>query len=90
MLDDRLRTLSDQSAGKIEARMKGALQEMGERADRSWAALEKRVADFELELRARLENLGSEAEGARSSLEARTRQVHRQLDDLHDDLSANE
>jgi len=90
MLDDRLRTLSDQSAGKIEARMKGALQEMGERADRSWAALEKRVADFELELRARLENLGSEAEGARSSLQARTRQVHRQLDDLHDDLSANE
>ncbi len=43
--------------GKIEARMKEALQEMRERADRSWAALEKRVADFELELRARLEKL---------------------------------
>ena len=90
MLDDRLRALSNESAGKIELRMKGALEEMRERADRSWAALEKRVADFELELRARLQNLGSEASSARSSLENRTQQLHRDLDDLRDDSSSSE
>jgi hypothetical protein len=89
MLDDRLRVLSDESAGKIDARMKGALQEMRERADRSWATLEKQVADFEIELRARLENLSVETEGKRSSLEARPRQVHR-VDDLRGDPSPNE
>jgi len=89
-LDDRLRTLSDESAGKIDARMKGALQEMRERADRSWASLEKRVADFELELRARLQNLGSEASRARSSLESHTQQLHRDMDDLRGNSSPNE
>jgi hypothetical protein len=84
-LDDRLRALSDESAGKIDARMKVALEEMRERAERSWAALEKRVADFELELRSRLQNLGSETAGARSSLESHSQQLHRDLDDLHGD-----
>ena len=88
MLDDRLRVLSDESAGKIETRMKGALQEMRERADRSWATLEKRVADFELELRARLENLASETEVRRSPPEARARD-HR-VDDLRGSSGVNE
>jgi len=87
MLDDRLRALSAASAGKIEKRLTVALEEMRERADRSWAALEKRVATFELELRARLENLGTETESARSSLEARARQTQRRLDDLGSDSS---
>jgi len=89
-LDDRLRALSDESAGKIDARMKGALQEMRERAEKSWAALDKRVSDFELELRARLQNLGSEASSARSSLENRTQQLHRDLDDMRGDTSPQE
>ncbi|HEY5160309.1 MAG TPA: hypothetical protein VII83_04475 [Gaiellaceae bacterium] len=84
-LDERLRALSDESAGRIDARMKVALEEMRERAERSWAALEKRVADFELELRSRLQNLGSETTSARSSLESRRQQLHRDLDDLHGD-----
>jgi hypothetical protein len=90
MLDDRLRALSAESAGKIEARLKGSLEEMRERADQSWAALEKRVADFELELRARLENLGTEAESARSTLEARAQQTQRRLNDLGGDSSSHE
>ncbi len=90
MLDDRLRALSDESAGKIDTRMKTAFEEMRERADRSWAALEKRVADFELELRARLENLSIETESARPSLEARSRRVPPRSDDLHDDSSPHE
>jgi hypothetical protein len=90
MLDDRLRELSDESAGKIDARMKAALQEMRERADQSWATLEKRVADFELELRVRLENLAVQTESARSSLEARSRQAPRPPDDLRDEEGASE
>lgn len=88
MLDDRLRALSAESAGKIEKQLRGALEEMRERAERSWAALEKRVADFELELRARLENLGTETESVRSSLQARARQTHRRPDDLDADSSS--
>jgi hypothetical protein len=89
MLDDRLRVLSNESAGKIDARMKGALQEMRERADKSWATLEKRVADFELELRARLENLSTETEAARLPLPVRTQEVPRRLDDPSDDPNAH-
>ena len=70
--------------------MSGALAEMRERGDRSWAVLEKRVADFELELRARLENLSTETESARSSLEARPQQAHRGPDDLRGGSSTNE
>lgn len=92
MLDDRLRALSAESAGKIEKRLTGALQEMRERADQSWVALEKRVATFELELRARLENLGAETESARSksahsSLEARAGRTQRRPDDPGSDSS---
>jgi CRP-like cAMP-binding protein len=70
--------------------MKGALQEMRERADKSWATLEKRVADFELELRARLENLSTETEAARLPLPVRTQEVPRRLDDPSDDPNAHE
>lgn len=85
LLGDRMRTLSDESAGKMEARMKAGLDELRERADRSWAALEKRVADFELELRARLENLSAELESARPALEARARRPQRRLDEPGND-----
>jgi hypothetical protein len=85
MLGDRMRTLSEESASKMEARMNAGLEELRARADRSWAALEKRVADFELELRARLENLGAETENARSALEARVSQLHRRLDEPRSD-----
>jgi hypothetical protein len=87
MLGDRMRTLSDQNASKMKARMNAGLEELHTRADQSWAALEKRVADFELELRARLENLGSESESARSTLEARAHQLHRHLDEPRGDKS---
>ena len=90
MLDDRLRALSAESASKIEKQLRGALEEMRERAEKSWAALEKRVAGFELELRARLENLGTETESVRSSLQARARQTHRRPDDLGPDSSSHE
>ena len=89
MLDDRLRALSAESAGKIEKQLKGALEEMRERAEKSWAALEKRVAGFELELRARLENLGIETESVRSLLQARARQTHRRPDDPDADSSSH-
>jgi hypothetical protein len=85
LLGERMRTLSDESAGKMEARMTAGLEELRERADRSWAALEKRVADFELELRARLENLSAETESARSTLEARARRPQRRLDEPGND-----
>jgi hypothetical protein len=88
-LNDRVRALSDESAGKIEKRMRTAFDEMRERADRSWEALEKRVADYELELRARLETLSSETGQARSSLKVRAEQ-HRQGDDLHNDSGISE
>jgi len=84
-----VRALSDESAGKIEKRMRTAFDEMRERADRSWEALEKRVADYELELRARLETLGSEAERARSPFETRAEQ-RRRPDDLQGESGTSE
>ncbi len=85
MLGDRIQTLNEENASKMEKRMNAGLEELRERADRSWAALEKRVADFELELRARLENLSSETERARSALEDRAHRQNRRLDELPDD-----
>jgi hypothetical protein len=85
LLGDRMRTLSDESASKMEARMNAGLEELRERADRSWAALEKRVADFELELRARLENLSAETESARSALAARAQRPQHRLDEPRND-----
>jgi hypothetical protein len=61
--------------------MNSGLQELSAQAEQRWAALEKRVADFELELRARLQNLGSETEGTRQALEARVRRLHHLLDE---------
>ena len=90
MLGDRMLKLSEESASKMKARMNAGLEELRARADRSWATLEKRVADFELELRARLENLGSETESARSALEARLHQLHHRLDELHSDSDSLE
>ena len=85
MLGDRMRTLSDENARKMEARMNAGLEEQRGRAEQSWAALEKRVGDFELELRARLENLGSEAENTRSALRARVHELQHRLDELRND-----
>jgi len=83
MLGDRMHTLGEESARKMEARMNAGLEELRERANQSWAALEKRVAVFELELRARFENLGSEAENTRLALEARAQRLHHRLDKPH-------
>jgi hypothetical protein len=81
-LDERMRILSEDSERRMAARLDSFLEEVRQRAELSWSTLDKRVADFELELRARLETLGSEAESARTALESRLHQLHRHLDDL--------
>jgi hypothetical protein len=84
-LDDRMRLLGDDSQRRLETRFDSVLDELRERANLSWNALEKRVADLELELRARLETIGSESESARSAIESRFQQLHRHLEDLRGD-----
>jgi hypothetical protein len=82
MLDDRMRTLANESGRKMEARLDSVLEELRERGAKNWSALEKRVADLELELRARLETLGSEVESGRSVIDSSVRRLPRQADDV--------
>jgi hypothetical protein len=82
ILGERSRLLGEDAQKKMEARFDATLDEIHERGEKAWSALEKRVADFEIELRARLETLGSDAESARTSLESRIHELHRRLEEL--------
>jgi len=81
ILGERARLLGEDAEGKMEARLNTTLDELRERGDKTWSLLEKRVADFELELRARLETLGSDAETARTSLENRIHELRHRLEE---------
>lgn len=82
ILGERSRLLGEEAENKMEARLNATLDELRARGDKTWDVLEKRVADFELELRARLETLGSDAESARSSLESRIHELRHRLEEL--------
>jgi hypothetical protein len=82
VLGERSRLLGDDAESKMEVRFNATLNEIRERGEKTWSVLEKRVADFELELRARLETLGSETESARTSLDSRIHELHHRLDEL--------
>jgi DNA-binding Lrp family transcriptional regulator len=82
ILGERSRVLGEDAENKMDARFNATLDEINERGEKTWRVLEKRVSDFELELRARLETLGSEAESARTSLESRIHELHHRLDEL--------
>lgn len=81
MLGERSRVLGEDAENKMEVRLNTTLDEIRQRGEKAWSVLEKRVADFEIELRARLETLGSEAESERSSLEGRIHELHRRLEE---------
>jgi gas vesicle protein len=82
LLGERSRLLGDEADKKMEARLNATLDELRDRGEKTWSVLEKRVGDFEIELRARLETLGSEAESARGSLEARIHELHQRLEEF--------
>ncbi|MGD0273173.1 MAG: hypothetical protein ABSB96_05560 [Gaiellaceae bacterium] len=82
LLGERARLLGDDAESKMEVRLNATLDQIRERGEKAWSALEKRVADFELELRARLETLGSEAESERKSLDSRIHELHHRLEEL--------
>lgn len=82
MLGEHMRSLGEDAEKKMEMRLSTTLDELHERGEKTWGVLEKRVSDFELELRARLETLGSEAESARESLETRIHELHQRLEEL--------
>jgi hypothetical protein len=81
MIGERERLLGEDAEKKMEVRLNTVLDEIRERGEKTWSVLEKRVADFELELRARLETLGVEAESARTSLESRIHELRRRLEE---------
>ena len=82
ILGERSRLLGEDAENKMEVRLNATLDEIRERGEKTWTVLEKRVADFELELRARLETLGTETESARTSLDSRIHELHHRLEDL--------
>ena len=82
IIGERSRLLGEDAENKMEVRLNATLDEIRERGEKTWTVLEKRVADFELELRARLETLGTETESARTSLDSRIHELHHRLEDL--------
>jgi len=82
MLGERSRLLAEDAENKMEVSFNVTLDQIRERGEKAWTTLEKRVADFELELRARLETLGSEAESQRKLLDRRIHELHHRLEEL--------
>ena len=81
LLVERMRILSEGAESRMEKRLEQSIGELNQRADRMWSAVEKRVAELELEIRARLDTLAVETESKRTTIETRLHDLHQLLDE---------
>lgn len=81
VLAERLAQVADAGAQRVERRFDDMVAELGRRREESLEELERRVTETEADVRRRLENLSADAEAERGILEARLRDLARQLDD---------
>ncbi len=81
LLVDRMGVLSEGAEQRLDKRLNQTLEEITGRSNQAWGVLDKRVGDFELELRARLDTLGAEIDSKRQALEARLLDLRHHLDE---------
>ena len=82
VLAERLAQVADIGGQRVDQRLSQIRTKLDEERDEVLGGYERKLADAELELRARLQALAADAEAERAVIEARLHELARRVDEL--------